>query len=79
MFTKSGGRPVYRNMKWQVYFLHYVADERAWYFTEIHENKQTDSFEHYPTAFVTLSEASLTPEGYEVSIRPQTGKYFLGE
>ena len=34
MFAKSGGRPVYRNTKWQIIFLHYVEDERAWYFTE---------------------------------------------
>ena len=66
MFAKSGGRPVYRNLKWQVYFLHYVEDERAWYFTEVHRPGQ-NSIEQIPTAFVTMREASLTPQGYDVS------------
>ena len=66
LFAKSGGRPVYQNTRWKVYYLHYVEEEENWYFTEVHT--QNGQFAQYPSAFVNFKLPSLTPDTYEVRI-----------
>ena len=61
---KSGGRPVYQNVRWGAYYLHYVESEENWFFTEVHQ--RGDQFEQYPSAFVNFGIQSLTPDRYEV-------------
>lgn len=80
LFTKSGGRPVYQNVRWGAYYLHYVESEENWFFTEVHQ--RGDQFEQYPSAFVNFGIQSLTPDRYEVTrcvlIETHGGNRFCG-